>query len=154
MKSKAFAKILCIALCIVLIGSVLLVSIPMITGNAVSYTPTVGSYGTINDDGVNMRSGPGMSNTIVTTMNQNTRVIFQESTSYGDSWYKVKEQTTNKSGYVYGGFYDNVPCICVLHQALYVKGNGICRLSVRFLADRSQEPKVEQLQYINSSNRL
>ena len=119
MKSKAFARILCIALCIVLIGSVLLVSIPMITGNAVSYTPAVGSYGTINDDGVNMRSGPGMSNTIVTTMNQNTRVIFQESTSYGDGWYKVKELTTNKTGYVYGGFIDN-------NAPVYVSSIKLC----------------------------
>ena len=107
MKSKVFAKVLCVVLCMAIIGSVLLIAVPMITGSAVSYTPTVGSYGTINDDGVNMRSGPGMSNTIVTTMKQNTKVIFQDSTSYSDGWYKVKELTTNKTGYVYGGFIDN-----------------------------------------------
>ena len=86
MKSKVFAKVLCVVLCMAIIGSVLLIAVPMITGSAVSYTPTVGSYGTINDDGVNMRSGPGMSNTIVTTMKQNTKVIFQDSTSYSDGW--------------------------------------------------------------------
>ena len=100
MKSKVFARVLCIVLIIVLIGSVLLVAVPMIKGNAAVLVPVKGSGGTVTVDYVNLRSGAGTGYSVVTTMRINTKVIFEESTVYNTNWYKVKELTTNKSGYV------------------------------------------------------
>ena len=89
MKSKVFARILCIVLCATLIGSVLLVAIPMITANAAGVVTTGGS-GTINDDYVNLRSGAGTNFSVVTMMRKNTKVTFISATLYNNSWYNIR----------------------------------------------------------------
>lgn len=100
MKSKLFARILCIVLIVLLVVSVILVAVPMIKGNAAALTPVKGNSGTITDDYVILRSGAGTDFSVVTTMRVNTKVVFEESAVYNSAWYKVKELTTNKSGYV------------------------------------------------------
>ena len=100
MKSKLFARILCIVLCVTLIGSVLLVAIPMITGNAATFAPVKDGGGTITEDYVNLRSGAGDDTSIVTVMRVNTRVTFVDDTLYNNDWYKVRELTSDQTGYV------------------------------------------------------
>lgn len=113
MKSKLFARVLCIVLVVMLVVSVIIVAIPMIKGNAAVITPVKGNSGTINDDYVNLRSGAGTSFSVVTTMRINTKVVFEEAAVYNSNWYKVKEQTTAKSGYVRADFvtFDKVSSI-------------------------------------------
>lgn len=98
MKSKTFARILCIVLCLALIGSVLLVAIPMITANAA--TPVAGGSGYINDSYVNLRSGPGTSYSVVTEMSKNTKFTFISAKLYNSEWYNIKLTASGKTGYV------------------------------------------------------
>ena len=44
MKSKLFARILCIVLCLTIIGSILIIAIPMLTGKA-AVVPVSGGSG-------------------------------------------------------------------------------------------------------------
>ncbi len=99
MRSKLFARILCIVLSITIVGSVLLIAIPMITAGA-AVTPVKDGTGHINTDYVNLRSGPGTNYSILTEMSENTKVTFLESTRYTGGWYKIKELSGNKTGYV------------------------------------------------------
>lgn len=124
MKSKLFARILCIVLIAMLVISVIIVAVPMIKGSAAVVTPVKGNSGKINADYVNLRSGAGTNFSIVTNMRINTKVVFEESAVYNSSWYKVKEQTTNKSGYVRQDFvtFDKVSSIklCTSKVTVYV----------------------------------
>ena len=56
MKPKTLARILCVILCIVLVGSVLLVAIPMMNADAAEHTPVLGGGGIVTEDYVNLRS--------------------------------------------------------------------------------------------------
>ena len=99
MKSKLFARILAIVLCVTIVGSVLLIAIPMMTGSA-AVTPVKDGTGHINTDGVNLRSGPGTNYNIITSMDENTQVVFLDSTRYSGGWYQIKELSEGFTGYV------------------------------------------------------
>ena len=99
MKSKLFARILCIVLCLTIVVSIVLLAIPLLKGSAAA-VPVKGGSGYITDDYVNLRSGPGINNPVVTVMMKNTAVTFEESVLYNSEWYKIKELKTNQSGYV------------------------------------------------------
>lgn len=103
MKSKVFARVLCIVLCVAIVVSIALVAIPMLRVGAV-VVPVKGGSAYINDNYVNLRSGPGTNYSIVTVMMKNTKVTFEESTVYNGAWFKIKEHTENKSGYVSSEF--------------------------------------------------
>ena len=57
------------------------------------------SYAYVNTDGLNVRSGPSASNTVVTTLSRNTRVQVISKTG---SWWKIKYG--NIEGYVYSEY--------------------------------------------------
>ena len=103
MKSKLFARILCIVLCLTIIGSILIIAIPMLTGKA-AVVPVSGGSGHITEDYVNLRSGAGTEYAVVTTMVKNTRVTFVDGKLYNGDWYKIREHSTDKTGYVYRSY--------------------------------------------------
>ena len=103
MKSKVFARVLCVVLCLVLVGSALLIAIPLIKGEAATPTPVAGGTGYINDSGVNLRSGPGTNYSIVTTMTKNTKFTFISAKLYNTEWYNIK-LNNGKKGYVHKYF--------------------------------------------------
>ena len=74
MKSKLFARILCIVLCLTIVVSIVLLAIPLLKGSAAA-VPVKGGSGYITDDYVNLRSGPGINNPVVTVMMKNTAVV-------------------------------------------------------------------------------
>ena len=123
MKSKMIARIMCIVLCLTIVGSVLLIAIPMMTAGAAT-TPVKGGSGTIIDDWVNLRSGAGTNYSVVTTMRKGTKVRFEDASLY-NGWYRVTEQTTSKTGYVRQDFVqaDSTPAgtlrLCVSHASTY-----------------------------------
>ena len=88
MKSKLFARILCIVLCAVLVGSALLVAIPMMTGKAATFEPVKGGDGTVTEDYVSLRSGAGTNYETVAVLRVNTRVTFEDDALYNKEWYK------------------------------------------------------------------
>ncbi len=104
MKSKLFARILCIVLCAVLVGSALLVAIPMMTGKAATFEPVKGGDGTVTEDYVSLRSGAGKNYETVAVLRVNTRVTFEDDALYNKEWYKVKELVSNKTGYIMRDF--------------------------------------------------
>ena len=124
MKSKLFARILCIVLIVMLVVSVIIVAVPMIRGSAAAVVPVKGSSGTVTTDYVNLRSGAGTDFSIVTTMRVNTKVVFEEAAVYNSNWYKVKELATNKSGYIRNDLvaFDNASSIklCATKASTYV----------------------------------
>ena len=103
MKSKLFARVLCIALAVVMVGSMTLIAFQMFSAEAAA-TPKANGSGYITDSYVNLRSGAGTNYSIVTTMAKNTKVTFTDGKLYNSNWYKIKELKTNKSGYVHRSY--------------------------------------------------
>ncbi len=99
MKAKTIARIVCIILCAVLIGSVLLVAIPALSAQAAG-VPVKNGAGIITEDYVNLRSGAGYQYAVETVMRRDTPVVFAEATLYNQDWYKITEHATYKTGYV------------------------------------------------------
>ena len=64
MKSKLYARIVCVVLAVAIIGSILIVAVPMLSGRA-AVTPVKGAIGHITDDYVNLRSGAGTNYSVV-----------------------------------------------------------------------------------------
>lgn len=100
MKSKTLARILCVILCIVLVGSVLLVAIPMMNADAAEHTPVLGGGGIVTEDYVNLRSDASTDASVVTVMRRNTPLTFLDTTLYNGDWYKVREHATGKTGFL------------------------------------------------------
>lgn len=100
MKSKVFARVLCIALALVMVGSMTLIGFQMFSAEAAA-TPVKNGPGYITDSYVNLRSGAGTNYSIVTTMAKNTKVTFIDGKLVSTNWYKIKELKTNKTGYVH-----------------------------------------------------
>ena len=67
-------------------------------------TPVKGGSGVITDDYVNLRQGAGTNYDVLTMMMKDTKVIFEEAAPVNSSWYKITEQTTKKTGYVYADY--------------------------------------------------
>lgn len=67
-------------------------------------TPVKGGSGVITDDYVNLRQGAGTGYSVITMMMKDTKVIFEEAAPVNSSWYKITEQTTKKTGYVYADY--------------------------------------------------
>ncbi len=82
MKSKTLARILCVILCIVLVGSVLLAAIPMMNADAAEYTPVLGGGGIVTEDYVNLLSDASTDASVVTVMRWNTPLTFLDTTLY------------------------------------------------------------------------
>ena len=108
MKAKTVARIVCIVLCIVLIGSILLVAIPALSAQAAA-APVKNGGGVITEDYVNLRSGAGYQYAVSTVMRRDTPVVFNEATLYSQNWYKITEQRTFKTGYVRREYVQAVP---------------------------------------------
>ena len=110
MKSKLYARIVCVVLAVAIIGSILIVAVPMLSGRA-AVTPVKGAIGHITDDYVNLRSGAGTNYSVVTSMRLNTKVTFVDGSLYNSDWYKITELSTSKTGYVRKDFVvaDSVP---------------------------------------------
>ncbi|MBQ1452989.1 MAG: SH3 domain-containing protein, partial [Ruminococcus sp.] len=101
MKKATVIRIVCIVLAVLMLGSVFAVVIPLVA-NAATVTPVKGGSGYIaNASYVNLRSGAGTSYSVVTTMNENTKVTFIDGKLVSSDWYKIKELETNKTGYVH-----------------------------------------------------
>ena len=100
MKPKTLARILCVILCIVLVGSVLLAAIPMMNADAAEHTPVLGGGGIVTEDYVNLRSDASTDASVVTVMRWNTPLTFLDTTLYNGDWYKVREQATGKTGFL------------------------------------------------------
>ena len=81
MKSKLFARVLCIALAVVMVGSMTLIAFQMFSAEAAA-TPKANGSGYITDSYVNLRSGAGTNYSIVTTMAKNTKVTFTDGKLY------------------------------------------------------------------------
>ncbi len=99
MKSKIFARVLCIILCAAIIGSVLLIAIPMFSANAAE-TIVSGGSGYVTEDYVNLRSAASQSSSIVSVLRKNTRIVFEEGALFNGNWLKIRELAGNRSGYV------------------------------------------------------
>ncbi len=102
MKNKLLPRILCVILCVLLIGSVFLMAVPAMKGEAVG-APAAGSSGIINDDYVNVRSGAGTGASVLTTVNRNTPLTFISGTLYNSEWYNVR-LGSGTTGYVHKAF--------------------------------------------------
>lgn len=99
MKSKIFARVLCIILCAAIIGSVLLIAIPMFSANAAE-TIVSGGSGYVTEDYVNLRSAASQSSSIVAVLRKNARIVFEEGALFNGDWLKIRELAGNRSGYV------------------------------------------------------
>lgn len=99
MKSKIFARVLCIILCAAIIGSVLLIAIPLFSANAAE-TIVSGGSGYVTEDYVNLRSAASQSSSIVAVLRKNTRIVFEEGALFNGNWLKIRELSGNRSGYV------------------------------------------------------
>ena len=99
MKTKFLVRILCVILCLILIGSVFIMAIPLMRGEAATQ-PVTGGSGYINDDYVNLRSGAGTTYSVVTVMNKNAAVTFVSGTLYNSEWYNIR-LTDGQAGYVH-----------------------------------------------------
>lgn len=99
MKSKIFARVLCIILCAAIIGSVLLIAIPMFSANAAE-TIVSGGSGYVTEDYVNLRSAASQSSSIVAVLRKNARIVFEEGALFNGNWLKIRELAGNRSGYV------------------------------------------------------
>lgn len=62
-----------------------------------------GSKGYVNATDVNLRSGPGTSNSVITTMDYNTKFTFVDGKRYNSNWYKIK-LSNGKTGYIYASY--------------------------------------------------
>lgn len=100
MKPKTVVRIVCLVLAVILAVSAFAVVIPMVTANAAT-KPVKGGSGYISDDYVNLRSGAGTGYSVLICMRENTTVTFESGELYNSDWYKITENTTNKTGYVY-----------------------------------------------------
>lgn len=100
MKQSVFARVLCIALALITVGSMALVGFQMFSANAAA-KPTANGPGVITDSYVNLRSGAGTNYAVVTNMSKDTKVTFIDGKLYSTNWYKIKELKTNKTGYVH-----------------------------------------------------
>lgn len=103
MKQNVFARVLCIALALMTVGSMTLIGFQMFSADAAA-TPTANGSGVITDDYVNLRSGAGTNYSVVTNMSKNTKVTFIDGKLYSTNWYKIKELKTNKTGYVHKNY--------------------------------------------------
>ena len=99
MKSKIFARVLCIILCVAIIGSILLIAIPLFSADAAE-TIVSGGSGYVTEDYVNLRSAASQSSSIVAVLRKNTRILFEEGALFNGSWLKIRELAGNRSGYV------------------------------------------------------
>lgn len=99
MKSKIFARVLCIILCAAIIGSVLLIAIPMFSANAAE-TIVSGGSGYVTEDYVNLRSAASQSSSIVAVLRKNARIVFEEGALFNGNWLIIRELAGNRSGYV------------------------------------------------------
>ncbi len=99
MKSKIFARVLCIILCVAIIGSILLIAIPLFSADAAE-TIVSGGSGYVTEDYVNLRSAASQSSSIVAVLRKNTRILFEEGALFNGSWLKIRELADNRSGYV------------------------------------------------------
>ncbi len=99
MKSKIFARVLCIILCVAIIGSILLIAIPLLSADAAE-TIVSGGSGYVTEDYVNLRSAASQSSSIVAVLRKNTRILFEEGALFNGSWLKIRELAGNRSGYV------------------------------------------------------
>lgn len=69
-----------------------------------SATPTAGGSGYVNDSYVNLRSGPGTSYSVITTMDINTTFTFVSEKLYNNSnWYNIK-LSDGTTGYIYSDY--------------------------------------------------
>ncbi len=64
---------------------------------------TTGGTGYVNDDYVNLRSGPGTNYPVVTTMPINTKFTFVSSNLYNSNWYNIK-LLDGTTGYIYSDY--------------------------------------------------
>ena len=99
MKSKIFARVLCIILCVAIIGSILLIAIPLFSADAAE-TIVSGGSGYVTEDYVNLRSAASQSSSIVAVLRKDTRILFEEGALFNGSWLKIRELAGNRSGYV------------------------------------------------------
>ena len=90
MKSKIFARVLCIILCVAIIGSILLIAIPLFSADAAE-TIVSGGSGYVTEDYVNLRSAASQSSSIVAVLRKNTRILFEEGALFNGSWLKIRE---------------------------------------------------------------
>lgn len=68
-----------------------------------SSTIKSGASGYVNAYDVNLRSGPGTNNSVVTTMSYNTKFTFVDGKLYNSNWYKIK-LSNGKTGYIYSSY--------------------------------------------------
>ena len=99
MKSKTIVRVLCIILCVTIIGSIALIAIPLFTADAAE-TIVSGGIGYVSEDYVNLRSSASQSGSIVAVLRKNTRIRFENAALYNGGWYKIRELAANRSGYV------------------------------------------------------
>lgn len=97
MRHKVVYKPISIMLSALLVISAMVIAFGPISVRAVSS----GQYGYISDSYVNLRSGAGTGNSVVTTMDKNTGFEFVDSQLYSSSWYKIRLLSNSKSGYVH-----------------------------------------------------
>lgn len=62
-----------------------------------------GASGYVNATDVNLRSGPGTGNSVITSMDYNTKFTFVDGKLYNSNWYKIK-LTNGKTGYIYASY--------------------------------------------------
>ena len=98
MKQNTGKRILSILLSVVIVFSAFSVVV------MAAETPVKGGSGVITDDYVNLRQGAGTNYAVLTMMMKDTKVIFEEAAPVNSSWYKITEQTTKKTGYVYADY--------------------------------------------------
>lgn len=99
MNRKTVARVLCIVLCAVLIGSALLVAVPAMRADAAT-APVKNGRGVVTDDFVNLRKGAGYDYETVCVLRKNAAVIFMDAVLYNDGWYRISELTAGKTGYI------------------------------------------------------
>ncbi|MCH5297054.1 MAG: SH3 domain-containing protein [Ruminococcus sp.] len=68
-----------------------------------SSTITAGSKGYVNASDVNLRSGPGTSYSVVTTMSYKTQFTYVDGKLNNSNWYKIK-LSNGTTGYIYSSY--------------------------------------------------
>lgn len=65
-----------------------------------SSSSTTSVTGYVSDDYVNLRSGAGTNYSVVDCLRKNTKITFVSTSLYNSAWYKVKVNSTSKTGYI------------------------------------------------------
>lgn len=99
MNHKTLARVLCVLLCAVLVGSALLIALPALRADAAA-APVANGRAVVTEDYVNLRAGAGYDFSTVSVLRKNAAVYFTDAVLYNDGWYRVSDPVAGKTGYI------------------------------------------------------